>query len=127
MGRASKPASLAEQLNIRFNSSTNNLDSCNPQLPLRAPTLNKQLVPSSKVAGLDRLRGRVLKECCTQVGGVVSAPASSLTSERSQPSFQSQSPAIEEEWDFKYADNMALVAHGTPKAVRRSKPGPDFC
>ncbi|KAK7909723.1 hypothetical protein WMY93_014407 [Mugilogobius chulae] len=91
MGRTTKPATLdcpdpaplAEQLNNHFTRFNNTSQSVTwtPEIhgsPPQALTINEQLVTStlhrvnpSKAAGPDRLKGRVLKECSTQLGGVI--------------------------------------------------------
>lgn len=72
MGAWTDPASLAEQLNIFFT-----LDPPTPNPPTEALNISEHLVTSvlckvnpNKAAGPDRLRGRVLKDCSTQLGGV---------------------------------------------------------
>ncbi|KAL1023838.1 hypothetical protein UPYG_G00046960 [Umbra pygmaea] len=90
MGRTPKPAgaacpdpTLAEKLNIfftRFNegSATPSWAPPTPSSNLQPLFINEQLVTSTlhrvnphKASGPDRLRGRVLKECSTQLSGVL--------------------------------------------------------
>ncbi len=114
MSRASKsavvacsdPASLAEQLNCFFTRFNNNSTpiTWTPETlssPLQAPTIDEQLVTSilhrvnpDKTAGPDRLRGRVLKECSTQLGGVLTRLFQHLLDTSTVPNQRKESTII---------------------------------